>query len=90
MGEVEENLDSESGAGFDIENSDDFPAHDLNRNGPAIDLYQSESSNQESNTSEVEWTDGNDDNDKCRKKIPLNSDEDSGMGFSYQSDGNLH
>ena len=83
-------LDDESGAGVDIENSNDLPAHDLNRSGPAIDLYQQKSSDPESNTSELEWTYDDDDNEKSRRMIPLNSDDDSGMGFLYQSDDNLH
>ena len=61
---------NDSGVGFDTESNDDLPAHYLNQCGPLIDVYQSESSDSESKTSELEWVyydddddDGGDDND---------------------------
>ena len=39
MGEVEDDRDDYSGAGFDIESNDYLLAYDLNQCGQAIDLY---------------------------------------------------
>ena len=87
-----------------MESNDDFQEHDLNRCGPAMDLYQSASSDSESKSSKLEWEDDDDgeetssENDNGESVVRVESteinqsksDDDLGMGFDLESDENLH